>query len=183
MKKVSKKPKDEKPYSEVKVEIIKGKQYLVARRKDGKIKSKKVYEEERMYEDILYYNKERTFKKRAENKNYGKKYTYKSGKIIRYREFNIRTEKARGIKTEDPNSVYIIYIEGWYEKNKTKHYISRSSDSHPLSYPKDKAYLEAEERFYSDASRLMGHGYDEHEGIRLEKGGLIQITNTYISYR
>jgi hypothetical protein len=178
-------PRHDKEYSEVRIEERKGQPFLIARKPNGKIISSKSYNPDTLEQDILYYKSERRFTSRKQNKSYGKSYLWKTGNLQQYRKYNKETEKGKGVRNEDKYSEYILFIDGEIKTAKGIKNISRCSDAHSLDYPKERAYKEAEERFYSScAKELLGDNhYDENEGRKLESKHLIEITDTYISYK
>jgi hypothetical protein len=172
-------------YREVKIEKRGKIKYIVARTQKGKIKSYKKYNPKTYEDDILYYRQEKTFQKRSKETNYGKSYKYKSGTLLQYRKYDKENQKAKGVKDESRFSEYVIYIEGKLKIKGRWEKIARSSSAHSINYPKERAYREAEETFYSDSARMIlgdGH-YDESEGKQLEFNNRIEITDVYISYR
>jgi hypothetical protein len=173
-------------YREIKIEKRKdGFKYIVGRTRKGKVISYKRYNPKTYEDDILYYKQEKTFQKRSKETNYGKSFKYKSGTLLQYREYDKQSQKAKGVKKESRFSEYVIYIEGRVKINGKWNNIARSSSAHSINYPKEKAYDEAEETFYSDSARMiLGEGhYDENEGKQLEANQRVEITNVYLSYR
>lgn len=167
----------------IKIEKRNNVSYLIARKPNGKIISYKKYNKKEYENDILYFKQERTFKRRTAETSYGKKYTFKSGKTLRYRKYDVNTEKGKGVKTESRYESYIIYIEGYYKDKTGIHKITRSSDEHNITYPKSRAYDEANSRFLADIAYILTANYDENEGQRLMENDRIVITDYYISYR
>jgi hypothetical protein len=154
------------------VEKFRNEKYIVIR-DNGRVKRKK-YNPKTYDDDIANYKEFRSFYNPKQTKSYGKSYTFKSGTTVRYRTYDDKNERGKGVRNESRYTFYQIYVEGYVVRNGHKYYYARSSDKHELGYPKDAAKQEAINRFYQSGQQI--YLYDEKDKKKYDSASSKQQT-------